>query len=154
MIKSNISRSRSNGTYKVSLSGLTKAHLQALTSVLGHLAPLDVEVHHYNGIELPFQHLETFCPLADVNKMCVSTQNKVLRDISKCFTTESDMPEREQLFSFVTFKKYLSMQNKTFKQFLIAILVAICSAIVAFFRLRALLLATIVIAMDVQVSTQ
>lgn len=27
MIKSNISRNRSNGTYKVSLSGLTKAHL-------------------------------------------------------------------------------------------------------------------------------
>lgn len=105
MIKSNISRNRSNGTYKVSLSGLTKSHLQALTSVLGHLAPLDVEVHHYNGIELPFQHLETFCPLADVNKMCVSTQNKVLRDISKCFTNESDMPEREQLFSFITFKK-------------------------------------------------
>lgn len=105
MIKSNISRNRSNGTFKVSLSGLSKAHLQALTSVLGHLAPLDVEVHHYNGIELPFQHLETFCPLADVNKMCVSTQNKVLRDISKCFTTEPDMPEREQLFSFVTFKK-------------------------------------------------
>lgn len=71
MIKSSISRNRSNGTYKVSLSGLTKSHLQALTSVLGHLAPLDVEVHHYNGIELPFQHLETFCPLADVNKMCV-----------------------------------------------------------------------------------
>lgn len=105
MIKSNISCNRSNGTYKVSLSGLTKAHLHALTSVLGHLAPLDVEVHSYNGIDLPFQHLETFCPLADVNKMFVSTQNKVLRDISKCFTTEPDMPEREQLFSFVTFKK-------------------------------------------------
>lgn len=105
MIKSNISRNRSNGTYTVSLSGLTKAHLQALTSVLGHLAPLDVEVHYYNGIDLPFQHLETFCPLADVNKMCVSTQNKVLRDISRCFTENSDMPEREQLFSFVTFKK-------------------------------------------------
>lgn len=105
MVKSNISRNRSNGTYKVSLSGLTKAHLQALTSVLGHLAPLDVEVHSYNGIDLPFQHLETFCPLADVNKMCVSTQNKVLRDISRCFIEESDMPEREQLFSFLTFKK-------------------------------------------------
>lgn len=105
MVKSNIFRNRSNGTYNVSFSGLTKAHLQALTSVLGHLAPLDVEVHHYNGIELPFQHLETFCPLSDVNKMCVSTQNKVLRDISKCFTTEPDMPGREQLFSFLTFKK-------------------------------------------------
>lgn len=105
MIKSHISRIRSHGTYKVSFSGLTKAHLQALTSVLGHLAPLDVEVHSYNGIDLPFQHLETFCPLADVNKMCVSTQNKVLRDISRCFTEESDMPEREQLFSFLTFKK-------------------------------------------------
>ena len=105
MIKSNISRDRFNGTFKVSLSGLTKAHLQALTSVLGHLAPLDVEVHHFNCIDLPFQHLETFCPLADVNKMCVSTQNKVLRDISKCFTNDSDMPEREQLFSFVTLKK-------------------------------------------------
>ena len=89
MVKSHISRSRTHGTYKVSLSGLTKAHLQALTSVLGHLAPLDVEVHHYNGVDLPFQHFETFCPLADVNKMCV----------------ESDMPEREQLFSFLTFKK-------------------------------------------------
>lgn len=105
MVKFNISRNRKSGTYTVSLSHLSKAHLQALTSVLGHLAPLDVEVHHYNGIELPFQHLETFCPLADVNKMCVSTQNKVLRDISKCFTTESDMPEREQLFSFLTLKK-------------------------------------------------
>lgn len=40
-----------------------------------------------------------------VNKMCVSTQNKVLRDISRCFTEDSDMPEREQLFSFLTFKK-------------------------------------------------
>lgn len=105
IVKSNISRNRSNGTYKLSLSVLTKAHLQALTSVLGHLAPLDVEVHHYNGIDLPFQYLETFFPLADVNKMCVSTQNKVLRDISKCFTTEPDMLERDQLFSFVTFKK-------------------------------------------------
>lgn len=105
MIKSNISCNRTNCTYKVSFSGLTKAHLRVLTSVLGHLAPLDVEVHHYNGIDLPFQHLETFCPLAYVGKMCVSTQNKVLRDISKCFTTESDMPEREQLFSSVTFKK-------------------------------------------------
>lgn len=113
MIKSNISRNRSNGTYKVSFSGLTKAHLQALTSVLGHLAPLDVEVHHYNGIELPFQHLETFCPLADVNKMCVSTQNKVLRDISQCFTNDSDIPEREQLFSFVTFKKNLKIWKIT-----------------------------------------
>lgn len=105
MIKSNISCNRSDGTFKVSLSGLTNSHLQALTSVLGHLAPLDVEVHSYNGIDLPFQHLETFCPLVGVNKMCVSTQNKVLRDISKCFITESDMPEREQLFSFLTFKK-------------------------------------------------
>ena len=105
MVKSNISRNRSNGTFKVSLSGLTKAHLQALTSVLGRIAPLDVEVHSYNGIDLPFQHLETFCPLSDVNLMCVSTQNKVLRDISRCFTDESDMPEREQLFSFLTFKK-------------------------------------------------
>ena len=105
MIKSNISRNRTNGTFKVSLSGLTKAHLQALTSVLGHLAPLDVEVHSYNGIDLPFQHLETFCPLADVNKMCVSTQNKVLRDIVQCFTCDCDIPEREQLFSFVTFNK-------------------------------------------------
>ena len=105
LVITKISRNRTNGTFKVSFSGLTKAHLQALTSVLGHLAPLDVEVHHYNGIELPFQHLETFCPLADVNETCVSTQNKVLRDISKCFITESDMPEREQLFSFLTFKK-------------------------------------------------
>ena len=105
MIKSNISRNRSNGTYKVSLSGLTKAHLQALTSVLGHLAPLDVEVHHYNVIDLPFQHLETFCPLADVGKICLSTQNKVLRDIAQCFTSDCDIPEREQLFSSVTFNK-------------------------------------------------
>lgn len=106
MVKSNISRNRSNGTFKVSLSGLTKAHLQVLTSVLGHLAPLDVEVHHYNGIELPFQHLETFCPLADVNKMCVSTQNKVLRDIARCFTNDDlDIPLRDKLYSFVKFKK-------------------------------------------------
>lgn len=107
MIKSNISRNRSNGTYKVSLSGLTKAHLQALTSVLGHLAPLDVEVHHFhfNGLDLPFQRLETFCPLADVGKICLSTQNKVLRDIVQCFTHDCDIPEREQLFSFLTFKK-------------------------------------------------
>lgn len=105
MVKSNISRNRTNGTYKVSLSGLSKAHLLALTSVLGHLAPLDVELHHYNGVDLPFQHFETFCPLADVNKMCVSTQNKVLRDISLCFTTECDIPEREKLYSFLTFKK-------------------------------------------------
>lgn len=105
MIKFHISRCRTHGTYKVSLSGLTKAHLQALTSVLGHLAPLDVEVHHYNGVDLPFQHFETFCPLVDVNKMCVSTQNKVLRDISLCFTNDCDIPEREKLFSFLTFKK-------------------------------------------------
>lgn len=44
--------------------------------------------------------------------------------------------------------------NKTLKQLLIAILVAICSAIVAFFRLRALLFATTPIATDVQVFTQ
>lgn len=107
MVKSNISRNRSNGTFKVSLSGLTKAHLQALTSVLGYLAPLDVEVHHFhfNGLDLPFQRLETFCPLADVGKICLSTQNKVLRDIAQCFTHDCDIPEREQLFSFVTFKK-------------------------------------------------
>lgn len=105
MIKRKIIYNKDTHTYSVSLKGMSKKHLLVFNYVLGHLAPLDVEVHHYNGIELPFQHLETFCPLADVNKMCVSTQNKVLRDISRCFTEESDMPEREQLFSFVTFKK-------------------------------------------------
>lgn len=105
MVKSNISRNRTNGTFKVSLSGLTKSHLQALTSVLGHLAPLDVEVHYYNGIDLPFQRLETFCPLADVGKICMSTQNKVLRDIAQCFTNECDISEREQLFCSLSFKK-------------------------------------------------
>lgn len=106
MIKSNISRNRSNGTYKVSLSGLTKAHLQALTSVLGHLAPLDVEVHHFCGVDVPFQHLETFIPLAEVNKVCMSTQNGVLRDIARCFTnSDLDIPLREKLYSFIKFKK-------------------------------------------------
>lgn len=105
MIKRKITYDKYTHTYCVSLKGLSKKHVLVFKYILGHLAPLDVEVHHYNGIELPFQHLETFCPLADVNKMCVSTQNKVLRDISKCFTTEPDMPEREKLYSFVKFKK-------------------------------------------------
>lgn len=104
MVKSHISRSRTHGTYKVSLSGLTKAHLQALTSVLGHLAPLDVEVHSYNGIDLPFMHLETFCPLADINKSVLSTQYTLLRDIAKCFITEPELPAKEKLFSFSSFR--------------------------------------------------
>ena len=105
MVKRKIHYDKETHTYSVTLKGMSKKHLLVFKYLLANIAPLDVEVHHYNGIELPFQHLETFCPLADVNKMCVSTQNKVLRDISKCFTNDSDMPEREQLFSFVTFKK-------------------------------------------------
>lgn len=104
MIRSNISRNRSNGTYKVSFSGLSKAHLQILTSVIGKLAPLGVEVHHYNGVELPFMHLETFCPLADVSCSVLSTQFQQLRDFAKCFTTEPDLPTKEKLYSFTSFR--------------------------------------------------
>lgn len=104
MIRSNISRNRSNGTYKVSFSGLSKAHLQVLTSLIGKLAPLGVEVHHYNGVELPFMHLETFCPLADVNRSILSTQFELLRDFANCFTTESDLPTKEKLYSFTSFR--------------------------------------------------
>lgn len=104
MIRSNISRNRSNGTFKVSFSGLSKAHLQILTSVIGKLAPLGVEVHHYNGFELPFMHLETFCPLAYVNCSVLSTQFQQLRDFAKCFTTEPDLPTKEKLYSFTSFR--------------------------------------------------
>lgn len=104
MVQSNISRNRSNGTYKVSLSGLSKAHLQVLTSVLGKISSLDIEVHSYNGVDLPFMHLETFCPLADIHKSVLSTQYTLLRDIAKCFTSEPELPVKEKLFSFRTFR--------------------------------------------------
>lgn len=104
MVKSHISRSRTHGTYKVSFSGLSKAHLQILTSVIGKLAPLGVEVHHYNGVDLPFMHLETFCPLADVSFSVLSTQFQQLRDFAKCFTTEPDLPTKEKLYSFTSFR--------------------------------------------------
>lgn len=103
MINTHISRNRSNGTYKVSFSGLSKAHLQLLTSVLGKMCPLDIEVHSYNGVDLPFMHLETFCPLAGINKSVLSTQYTLLRDIAKCFTTEPELPAKEKLFSFSSF---------------------------------------------------
>ena len=105
MVKRKIHYDKETHTYSVTLKGMSKKHLLVFKYLLANIAPLDVEVHRFNGVDLPFQHLETFCPLADVGKICMSTQNKVLRDISKCFTNESDMPEREQLFSFVTFKK-------------------------------------------------
>lgn len=104
MIQSNISRNRKNGTYKVSFSGLSKAHLQALTSVLGMMCPLDIEVHSYNGVDLPFMHLETFCPLADINKSVLSTQYSLLRDIAQCFTSEPELPKKEKLYSFSSFR--------------------------------------------------
>lgn len=104
MVKSYISRNRSNGTFNVSFSGLSKAHLQILTSVIGKLAPLGVEVHNYNGVDLPFMHLETFCPLADVSRSVLSTQFEQLRDFAKCFTTESDLPLKEKLYSFTSFR--------------------------------------------------
>lgn len=105
MVKRKIHYDKETHTYSVTLKGMSKKHLLVFKYLLANIAPLDVEVHRFNGVDLPFQHLETFCPLADVGKICMSTQNKVLRDISKCFTNDSDMPEREQLFSFVTFKK-------------------------------------------------
>lgn len=95
MVKRKIHYDKETHTYSVTLKGMSKKHLLVFKYLLANIAPLDVEVHRFNGVDLPFQHLETFCPLADVNKICVSTQNKVLRDISKCFTTEPDMPERE-----------------------------------------------------------
>lgn len=104
MVNSHISRNRSDGTYKVSFSGLSKSHLQALTSVLGKMCPLDIEVHSYNGVDLPFMHLETFCPLADINSSVLSTQFKLLRDFAKCFTNESDLPTKEKLYSFTSFR--------------------------------------------------
>lgn len=104
MINSRISRNRENGTYKVSFSGLSKSHLQVLTSLIGKLAPLGVEVHYYNGVELPFMHLETFCPLADVSRFVLSTQFEQLRDFAKCFTPETDLPTKEKLYSFTSFR--------------------------------------------------
>lgn len=107
MIERKITYDKATHTYNVVLKGMSKKHLLVFKYLLAHLAPLDVEVHHFhfNGLDLPFQRLETFCPLADVGKICLSTQNKVLRDIAQCFTHDCDIPEREQLFSFVTFKK-------------------------------------------------
>lgn len=105
MIKRKIHYSKETHTYSVTLNGMTKKHLLVFKYLLANIAPLDVEVHHFNGVDLPFQHLETFCPLADVGKICMSTQNKVLRDIAQCFTNECDISEREQLFCFLNFKK-------------------------------------------------
>lgn len=105
MIKRKITYDKDTHTYCVSLKGLSKKHVLVFKYILGHLAPLDVEVHNYNGIDIPFQHLETFCPLADVSKVCMSTQNKVLFDIAKCFNDTPDISEREKLYSFITFKK-------------------------------------------------
>ena len=104
MVNSHISRNCKNGTYKVSFCGLSKAHLQVLTSLVGKIAPLGVEIHHYNGVDLPFMHLETFCPLADINSSVLSTQFKLLRDFAKCFTNESDLPTKEKLYSFTSFR--------------------------------------------------
>lgn len=63
-------------------------------------------LYHSGGVDVPFQHLETFIPLAEVSKVCMSTQNGVLRDIARCFTnSDLDIPLREKLYSFVKFKK-------------------------------------------------
>lgn len=105
MVKRKISYSKETHTYSVTLKGLSKKHLLVFKYLLANIAPLDVEVHHFNGVNLPFMHLETFCPLADVGKVCLSTQNKVLRDIAQCFTNECDIPERETLYSFFNLEK-------------------------------------------------
>lgn len=107
MVKRKISYCKETHTYSVTLNGLSKKHLLVFKYLLANIAPLGVELHHFHsdGIELPFQRLETFCPLADVGKICFSTQNKVLRDIAQCFTGECDIPERETLHSFFNLEK-------------------------------------------------
>lgn len=104
MIRSNISRNKANGTYRVSFVGLSKAHVHVLSSVLSKMCPLDIEVHTFNGVELPYMHLETFCPLADIHKSILSTQYTLLSDFAHCFTSECDLPTSEKLFSSRTFR--------------------------------------------------
>lgn len=93
---------------KVIISSLSGDDFERL-SLLANVSPLcssDVEVHHIGGVDVPFQHLETFIPLAEVSKVCMSTQNGVLRDIARCFTnSDLDIPLRDKLYSFVKFKK-------------------------------------------------
>lgn len=109
MIKRKITYDKDTHTYSVSLKGMSKKHLLVFKYILANVCPLcssDVEVHHFGGVDVPFQHLETFIPLAEVSKVCMSTQNGVLRDIARCFTNDDlDIPLRDKLYSFVKFKK-------------------------------------------------
>lgn len=109
MIKRKITYDKTTHTYNVVLKGMSKKHLLVFKYILANVCPVcasDVEVHHIGGVDVPFQHLETFIPLAEVSKVCMSTQNGVLRDIARCFTNDDlDIPLRDKLYSFVKFKK-------------------------------------------------
>lgn len=103
-INCHISRNKSTGLYRLSLTGLSKQHVQALRYILAGLSANGIEVVSNNGISLPFMLLETHCPLSRCVDNVLTTQYNLLRDISKCFTTHCDLPEKEKLINYKTFR--------------------------------------------------
>lgn len=113
MIKRKLTRSR-KGEYILTLSGLSKQHVQLLYSIFSNISLhrckgiVDLGISS-NGIPLPYECLETLIPL----DYCVRgeptllgcTQHKALRELLNAFPWAIDnVPLREHLYNLKTFE--------------------------------------------------
>lgn len=113
IIKRKLTFSR-KGDYSLTLSGLSKQHVQLLYSIFSNISLhrckgiVDIGLSS-NGIPLPYECLETLIPM----DYCVrgeptllgSTQHKVLRELLNAFPWSVDnIPLREHFYNLKTFE--------------------------------------------------
>lgn len=105
-----------NGEYSLTLSGLSKQHVQLLYSIFTNMSLhrcqgiVDLGLSS-NGTSLPYESLETFIPLDyDIVHGTPSglgiTQHKALRELLSAFPLSADtLPFNEYIYHLKTFNR-------------------------------------------------